>query len=200
MESSVAGVGVFRSTCFAHREVAHGGHGTVVRDVLDDREAWSAVGAVDERVSTPAVGRIQELRFASATCGDVGRYQGHLTIGSLTLSDLESLESFRLHICCGDVSNEGHRWCFLAKSVHKSVYCSRFAFRVCEHALRGVEDPARDVSPSCECVDERTEPDSLDHAGDVCDDCTSHQVSDLLLFKPPLMTYSLLIITRSRYD
>ena len=54
VEAAVGGVAVLGRALRAHREVAHRGHRPVVGDVLDDREARSAVGAVDERVARSA--------------------------------------------------------------------------------------------------------------------------------------------------
>jgi len=69
-------VGVFVGAVGAHREGRHGGGGTVVGQCRDDREARTAVRAVDERVAKPAVSGVEQLREALLAGGAVRRHRG----------------------------------------------------------------------------------------------------------------------------
>ena len=59
MESPVFGIGVLMRAFRAHRELAHGRARAIVRQLVDDREAWAAVRAVDERIAITPVGRVE---------------------------------------------------------------------------------------------------------------------------------------------
>ena len=67
---------VFGGARLAHRERRHGRQRPVVGHVPDDGEPGAAVGAVDERVPEPPVGRIGELAQAVRAGRGVRRDQG----------------------------------------------------------------------------------------------------------------------------
>ena len=72
MEAPVNRGAVFGKTLRALREGRHAGERAVVRKAAGDRVARSAVGAVDECVAIPAVGRIEQLAEAVVAHGAVG--------------------------------------------------------------------------------------------------------------------------------
>jgi hypothetical protein len=64
----VGGVRVFTSALRAHPEACHGRFWPVVREVLDDGVARSALRAVGEGIAVAAVERV--LDFSAAVCAD----------------------------------------------------------------------------------------------------------------------------------
>jgi hypothetical protein len=76
MESSVTGVVVLVGAGPAHGEARHRRVGPVVREPDRDREARSAIRAVDERVAVAAVVAIEQLAEAVVAYGDVGSREG----------------------------------------------------------------------------------------------------------------------------
>jgi hypothetical protein len=57
----------------AHLEAAHGGLGTIIRDVLDDGEARTAVGAIGKRITVTPVAWSQNLTQTGLAGSDVRR-------------------------------------------------------------------------------------------------------------------------------
>ncbi len=66
VKSAIPGILVLRDARLAHPEARHRGELAVVRDPAHDREAWPAVGAVDERVAVPAIARVESSRRQSS--------------------------------------------------------------------------------------------------------------------------------------
>src|SRR5436190_14714550 len=89
MKASVARVLVLRPTSAAHREPTHGRVGPIVRNSLDDREAWSTVGAVDERIAIATVRLIEQFAQAIAASGDVRGNGNELLPARVTLDYLK---------------------------------------------------------------------------------------------------------------
>lgn len=75
METTVGWIVVLGLTLLAHLEAGHRGRLPIVRDVLDDRVAWSAIGAVSEWIAEAAIQRIAEVVPAVVTGADIGRNQ-----------------------------------------------------------------------------------------------------------------------------
>ena len=76
VEAAVSGVMVFGGALLAHRERRHGRQRPVVGHIPDDGEPGAAVGAVDERVPEPPIGRIGKLAQAVRAGRGVRRDQG----------------------------------------------------------------------------------------------------------------------------
>ena len=72
MEAAVGGVGVLRRAVGAHLEALHRGRGAVVGKLVDDGEARSAVGAVDERIAVTPIGGVEQLAHAIVARGEIG--------------------------------------------------------------------------------------------------------------------------------
>lgn len=76
METSVGRVAIFGVARFAHGEACHGSFRAIIREAVDNREARSAIRAIDEWVMVAAVVRVEQLGHAFVACCQVGRYQG----------------------------------------------------------------------------------------------------------------------------
>ena len=73
MESSVRWIGVFAFAIGTHGKWSHGRFGAIIKNIFYDREARSAVGAVDEWITIAPIGRVEEFAQAIVADGDIGR-------------------------------------------------------------------------------------------------------------------------------
>ena len=71
MESSVRRVFVFAFAIGTQLKSRHCCERTVVGNVLNDREAWSAVGAVDEGIAIASIIWVEEFAQAVVADGDI---------------------------------------------------------------------------------------------------------------------------------
>ena len=74
MKAPVGWVSVLFLAEAAHGELAHGGVFSVVGELFDDGEAWSAVSAGDKEVVMAWVVWVAEFLEALVADGDVGGY------------------------------------------------------------------------------------------------------------------------------
>jgi hypothetical protein len=72
MEAPVEWIFVLGLTVGAHWENAHGRLVAIIGNILDDREAWATVGAIDEGIAIAPVGWIKEFAQAIITGSGVG--------------------------------------------------------------------------------------------------------------------------------
>ncbi len=155
----------------AKREVTHGGALAVVGQVLDDREPRTAVGAVGERVAVTPVVRVEELPAAVGAGRDVRRDQ---LIGARVGPALEDDERLSGGGAVGLLARRR-----LADLVRGDVTPRRRlrgerlderrndrGVTLGQHLDAGgrVQHPAAYAVLHRERVDERPEPDALDHA------------------------------------
>ncbi len=89
VEPAVGRVAVLGIAGVAQRERAHRRLGPVVGELVDDRGARPAVGAVGERVAVAPVRRVEQLAQAVVAGGDVGREQAVGRRGGHALVDRE---------------------------------------------------------------------------------------------------------------
>src|SRR5438046_1874776 len=61
MEPTVKGIIEFLLTSWTHWKDTHRRFVTIVRNILYDGEAWTAISAVDERIPIASVSRIEEF-------------------------------------------------------------------------------------------------------------------------------------------
>ena len=80
MEAPVCRILVLRLAVAAHRELVHGSLRTVVGDVLNDGEAWPAVGAVDERIAVAPVLGVEQLIQAIHNLNQTSLYLDNVKI------------------------------------------------------------------------------------------------------------------------
>jgi hypothetical protein len=71
VEAPIQRIFVFGAAVVTEREIRHGGVWTVVGNVLDDGEARSAIGAVDEGIEVAPVIRIEQFALAIGTDGGI---------------------------------------------------------------------------------------------------------------------------------
>ena len=91
VEAAIGRILVLRPARGAHLEAGHRGERPVVRHAAHDREAWSAVGAVDERVAIAPIGRVEQLGQAVVAGGAVRRNKSaRLAAPQGALPDLEA--------------------------------------------------------------------------------------------------------------
>jgi len=76
MKSTVEWIIVFGLAVRAHAEMAHGGLGAVIGNVIDDGISRTTVGAVNKGISISTIVRIEKLIFTVIADGYIRRNQG----------------------------------------------------------------------------------------------------------------------------
>lgn len=89
MEPAIERIVVFAVAFRAHRKSFHARRRAVIGQVFDDREPGSAIRAIGEWVSIPAIGRIEDLLQAIGAGGDVRQHENRLLSAVVALPDLE---------------------------------------------------------------------------------------------------------------
>ena len=162
VEAAVFGIAVFVCALLAHGESRHGRVLAVVGQLVDDREARSAVGAVDEGVVEAAVRGVEQLGGAFGAGGQVGRHKrGGRRGGFVGIADGESVEVGQGHFFHENLVDARGRRRVIGDFHHEIVDVFRFAFGMDEHPRRGVEHPAVDQVPAGGFVDEGPKPHAL---------------------------------------
>ncbi len=166
METAVAGVVEFGLAQRTEWEAVHGSVGAVVREGLDDAEAWAAMGAIGEGIAETAIGRIEDFAQAIGTGGDVGQHEsGRLTGGVAGADDkalaAEGIEPGSFEALDG---TEGRLPGFEAKQ--ESIERAGVALGFEEDALWGIVDPAGEGEFGGEAKNEGTKADALNGAAD----------------------------------
>ena len=159
---------VFTSTVRAHGEACHRGLRPIIGDVLDDCEARSAVGAVDEGIMVAAVMGVEEFAQAIRADGDIRR-NGLEGLGSgLRVQDFKACEA--------DLQGrrkQGNRQCEKAGAPRRGGRLRRHPGPLAAH-LPGISTPAevfrthpRIPSREAELANKGAEADPLNNARDV---------------------------------
>ena len=164
VKAPVAGVLVLLAAGRAEREAPHRRALTVVGQVLDDREARAAVGAVGERIVVAPVGRVQHLAPAVRAGGDVRRHQLVGVRVDQAAEDGERRRALRLRRGALAGRDVRARRRLPRQRVDESLHGGRRAFSQDLHAGRGVAHPAGDAVALRQRVDERPKADALHHA------------------------------------
>jgi hypothetical protein len=102
MKAAVKRIIIFCLAIGTHYERAHSGFGTVVRDVLYDGEAWSAICTVGKGIVVAPVFGVEDFFEAGLACSDVRRHQLILAFFSNTVPNL------KLCIVCRWVTGNGN--------------------------------------------------------------------------------------------
>ena len=145
MEATVLGVLVLGGAASAHGERRHRGLLAVVREVLHDREAWTAVGAVDEGIAEPAIVWIEELANARVARGGVRRHDRAGSRRRFARRDSKSRYPRARHLHRldrRDLRQARHRRDLAADGLRKRRERVGGAFDLDPHALRVVADEA----------------------------------------------------------
>jgi len=98
MKAAIGAVVIFSLAIRAHHEIAHGGSGTVVGDVLDDGESGAAVGAVGEGIAIAPILLVKDLLLTFMAGGNVGGDKLIFPGYNFTLADLEALKPWRCNL------------------------------------------------------------------------------------------------------
>ncbi|MCK7527005.1 MAG: hypothetical protein MZV64_60070 [Ignavibacteriales bacterium] len=142
--------------------------GAVVGDVLDDGEARSAVGAVDEGIAVAPVVGVEEFAQAVVADGDVGRDGLEGAVHGFRVDDVEGGESV-----CGAEGRRSVRRCGREAGLRRAARYDEgvqhilVAIHFDVHTRGGVAHPAVEFEARGKVVHERAEADPLDDAGDV---------------------------------
>ena len=164
VKAPIQRVVVLRLALRAHDEVPHGGQRAVVGNVGDDSEARAAIGAIGERVTVTAVGRVQQFAQAIGAGGDVGRDELVAPLLRHTVANLEGRGADRRHI--GDLdafyTRQGRR--FPLQITHKRRQRGCRAFDLDLHPAGMIKHPAGQTIFVRQAIDEGTETDPLHHA------------------------------------
>src|SRR5262245_2932600 len=89
MKASIKWILVFVTTRFTHLKRTHRRVRAVVWNILDNREARSAVGAVNEWIPITTIPRIEQLAQTIITGGDVRRNRSKLLARGIAFEDLK---------------------------------------------------------------------------------------------------------------
>jgi hypothetical protein len=76
VEAAIGRIIIFGLAGGAHSEGGHGSAGAVVRDILDDGETWTAIGAIDEGIVEAPVARAHHFAEAVIANGNVSGNEG----------------------------------------------------------------------------------------------------------------------------
>ncbi len=172
MEAAVAGISVLRLAGRAERELAHGGLSPVVGQLLDDRGARPAVGAVDEGVAVAPVRGVPQLGQAGIARGDVGREEADAGRRCGALRDAEAGASERDRLIIAKVAHDDSLHARPRRGI--LAQAAREGFQV-RHAARGLDlHPAGGIAHltvepelARQAVDEGSEADALHDAIDL---------------------------------
>jgi hypothetical protein len=93
VKTTVKWIVIFGGASRTHLESPHRGFGTVVGDILDDREARAAVRAVNEGIAITLVARIKQFLQAVWADADIGGYGYEIAGFTFRVDDLKSRES-----------------------------------------------------------------------------------------------------------
>ena len=162
MISSVFYIVILRIAGRAHREITHRCFGPVIRNILNNRKPWPAVGAVYKRISISPVSRGKHFPQAVIADTDIGRNQRVAKCLPLTGPDFKILKPtafkavFRFYILNnGQPRRSGRN--FRDKTFQNFPLSIQLKF----HAGGRIFNKPLQVMFPHKPVDKRTEPDAL---------------------------------------
>ena len=162
MVSSIADIGIFICTVFAHGKFFHHSTRPVIGKRLDDGISWPAIRTVDKRVTVSAVRRAAELGFTLGTCGNIGGYES----GACTYAAAAYCKAVK---CSGALRRIRRSFCNFCPDCFNLCHRRRRRFQLCDEMLQvfrislqyafqscgGVAYPAADMVPCCKAVKKR---------------------------------------------
>lgn len=164
MKSSISGIAVFGAASRTHREIRHRRVRSVIRHALNNRETWTAVRAVGERVSETPLCRIENFISTVEACRGI-RCDSSSTFIKTTLDDVETIKFGNLQRPCFDRFDFAQRWRLVLDSVEKGLEFFVVSRRRDQHTRAVVADPARQIGFSSKPPDRRPKTDSLHKPG-----------------------------------
>ena len=159
--AAVPGILVFAATVRTHLESSHRRVPSVVRQRGDDREARSAVRAVDEGVGEASIRRIEQLLEAAGAGRSVWGRQAGAGVGVDRWVDGEAGMATSRGRRRLDGLDECERRCLGSDRRRERVERIGGRLRVDRDPAAVVADPARDPEPDREAGHERSEPHPL---------------------------------------
>jgi hypothetical protein len=165
MKAPISGSIVLLGACGTLEKSPHAGALPVVRQRLDHCEAGTTVGAGQERIAIPPIGRVEELGLASWTDRGIGG--DRLAAVGLVRAphDREAIEA------AGDGSlgchslDSGEWGCLLPQLSQEVLELGSIPLNLDLDLAGGVAHPTGQPMPERQPVNERAEADSLDHPG-----------------------------------
>ena len=143
MKTPVQGVGILFGAFGAHRKRRHRSVAAIVRQLIDDGEAWPAIRAIDKWIAVPAVTRVEKLLLAcSARCKIGGNKRGFLVRILLRRHNLEIVARLKHAISQLDFRYMGGRWRGIVNTHNESIQVGWFTFCMHLNAKRSVQNPA----------------------------------------------------------
>ena len=164
MKTAIRRVLVLLRAGRAHREMTHGRERPVVWNVLDDREAGTAVGAVRECVSVPPVRGVEDVVNALGTSRCIRRDRLVVTVDGSTLDDPKAALAGRLQRYHLDGVDPGQARGIVVERDREGIERVPIALDLDDHRPRGVADQTAEPEAGRQIPDERSESNPLNHA------------------------------------
>ena len=171
VKTPIGRIDIFRLALWAQGELGHRGSRPIVGQLPNDRPARPAVGAVGEGIAVAALGRIANFgktKIAGGQVGGNGRLRRRRGRAGANGECRRSFAFFRAELPAGDLADfdaiDAGLWRVgVAQAVEEAVQRGPLAFDLDLDHARGVLHPALQVMLASGMIDERPEPDSLDH-------------------------------------
>ena len=175
VKPTIAWIGILARAIGAHLKRRHGRLGTIVGQLIDDREARAAIRAVDERIPVAPVARVEQLCKAIVAGGQIGRHQrAFVGIIDLRFADLKRRAILERNLFQLDFLHTRSCWRIHVQLSYKLIDELRFPFGVDEYAIEVVQHPARNEIASRKPVHKRPEPHSLHDTAHAYVKCINH--------------------------
>src|SRR5579863_484432 len=185
VKAAVAGVVIFRSTEIIQRPNMHGGVGSVVRQIQDDRLAWPAVRAVDVGISATRVGGIKKFSQAIIADWEIRRNAGCRVCTPLAFADGKFIQADRDCRTNFDVRDaSGRRW-VRVQILHKSLEPKLSTLQKNLDAFFTIQHPSGKGVGAGQTIDKRPEAHTLHYAANSNGTCAGHAYSDAVTPLPP---------------
>ncbi len=164
VKSAISGVFIFGVAKVTHAKLRHGGSRAIVRNILNDRVARPAIGAVGEWVAVAAVGRIAKVTPAIVAGGYVRGDEGERVLLLATGLDGKFTCILQGNFFQRDLHNLGQGGWAGPQGMEKLLDRVAGTLDFNRNAGGGIQDKARQLQRSGQVVDEGTEADSLHHS------------------------------------
>jgi hypothetical protein len=90
VKTPIVGVVIFALAFRAHHKALHRGVSAIVGQRFDDREAWTAIRAIGERVTKATIIGIENFAQTIAAGGDVGQDERRFLAALFALANFEA--------------------------------------------------------------------------------------------------------------
>jgi len=162
MKTSIQGIVILCLAGCAHWEDAHGCLVTVIGDILDNCEARTTVGAVNEGMVIPPVSRVEEFTQTVITGGTIRRNERIARGARLATRDREDGIVECWYQFGGNRIDPCQGWNLLAQCMLKAVERLGAAFDLDGHAVAVIQHKTDQAPAQRLSIDERPEAHALD--------------------------------------